>query len=98
MCKLFIGNAQPNEGAPVEKKLRKSQKLDAFEATNYLPILSEEEKQVAENELGIQIDMSDTASLDRCFFKTRAYQRQMLSETVEWHLKTFAWLQKVRFV
>ena len=84
---------------PLAKKKKNDAEsmLDTYEASNYLPLLTSMEKETAEAQLALPLDMKDLEEVENCYLKTRVFQRHNIEKPVEWHLKTFAWLKEVFF-
>ena len=72
---FYLESGKIDDGEPNKKKSKSNSKMDAFEATNYSPKITEQEIQLAEAELAILIDLDETNSLENCYLKTRIYQR-----------------------
>ena len=96
---LPILGVNNNSDIPLAKKAKNdasaNSKMDAYEATNYLPSLSSTEKEAAETELALPSDMSNLTEVEEYYQKTRILQRHNIAKPLDWHLKTFTWLRKV---
>jgi hypothetical protein len=85
---------------PAAKKIklnRRKKALDQYEATNYLPTLSDEEKDEAEKVLA-NAKNTELVNMDDVFDKTKALQRHFVTLTVKDLFDKFPWLKKVRIV
>ena len=69
--------------------------LDQYQATNYQPIMSNEEKEVAEAELASAKDLDILDDLNDLYEKTRVLQRHSGSLSVSDQLEKFPWLKYV---
>ena len=78
---------------PIKKK--KLDPLDQYQASNYLPVLSEEEKEAAENALAISKDSNVQIDLDDLFSKTYLLQRHYVSSSLKDQFEKFIWPSKV---
>ena len=66
--------------------------LDSWYANNYLPFLSEEDKERMIAELSIS---SGRVDLEQFHEETKVLQRHLVGKSVEWQLNFLHWLKKV---
>ena len=89
---MYIAETTPN-GAPLSKKMRAdSGNVDGSLKSNYLPFLSEEDKERLVAELSIS---SGTKDLETFFEETKILQRHLVGKSVEWQLHELKWLKEV---
>ena len=85
---------------PLAKKMKSSvQKpiLDQYQATNYVPEMSNEERESAEAELLAAKNSLISNDINGLYLKTRNLQRHHLSSSVKDQFEKFPWLENVRF-